>query len=139
MSKTCLFILLSVLVGCDDKIQKEDLDHLNGYWEISQVKFPDGTKKEYTINTSIDFIEISDLKGFRKKVQPNITGTYRTSDDAEPFVILEKDGLFLIQYHNSTSTWEEILLAVAPHTFSVKNQENITYSYNRYQPLNTQD
>ncbi len=112
------------------------MHYLNGYWEIAVVKFPDGGEKTYSLNTSIDFIEIQNRKGFRKKVQPNVTGTYRTSDDAEQFVIVKKGEQFLMQYNNGLHHWEEELVAISENRFSVKNEENITYVYTRFEPLN---
>ncbi len=112
------------------------MHYLNGYWEIAVVEFPDGGEKTYSLNTSVDFIEVKNGKGFRKKVQPNVTGTYRTSDDAEQFVIMKKGEQFLMQYNNGPNHWEEELLAISENRFSVKNQENIIYVYNRFQPLN---
>ncbi|HUH45768.1 MAG TPA: lipocalin family protein, partial [Arenibacter sp.] len=80
------------LTACKGKVTQDHIPHLNGYWEIEKVTFPDGSEKKYTISTSIDYIEIQDQKGFRKKVQPNLSGTYDTSDDAEPFSLIEKKG-----------------------------------------------
>ncbi len=133
MTRT-LVILLVLIAGCKENIKEADLDHLNGYWEIAVVRFPDGGEKTYSVNTSVDFIEMKNTKGFRKKVQPNLTGTYRTSNDAEQFAIVKKGGSFLIQYSNGPNQWEEQLLEISENRFSVKNQEDITYIYHRFQP-----
>lgn len=135
MNRT-LLILLLLTVGCAESIKEVDLNYLNGYWEITRVKFPDGEEKVYNLNTSLDFIEFKNAKGFRKKVQPNLAGTYRTSDDAEQFEITKTGKRFLMQYSNGTIQWEEELLEVSKNRFSVRNQENITYVYNRFQPIN---
>ena len=89
-----IIVALIGLAGCQNKISKLDLPHLNGYWEIERVTFPDGSKKEYAVSTSIDYIEVKNFKGFRKKVQPNFNGTYVTSNDAEMFTISENEGIF---------------------------------------------
>ncbi len=130
--------IVILAIGCSSKITKDDLNSLNGYWEISVVKFPDGQEKTYSVNTTIDFIELQDGNGFRKKVYPDLTGSYRTSDDAEQFVIQELDGRFIMRYHNGPNQWEERLLKVSEDNFSVRNAEDITYVYRRYQPLNTE-
>ncbi|MEM8506331.1 MAG: hypothetical protein AAF717_00820 [Bacteroidota bacterium] len=131
-----LVIPLLLIVGCGQNIKEADLDYLNGYWEIVLVKFPNGDEKTYKVNTSIDFIEFNTTKGFRKKVQPNLLGTYRTSNDAEQFAIIKQEGRFLMQYGNGPNQWEEELLDISENRFSVRNQENITYIYNRFQPIN---
>ena len=131
-----LMLLLVLLTGCNENIREADLEHLNGYWEIAEVRFPDGSEKTYSVNTSVDFFEMKNAKGYRKKMHPNLTGTYRTSDDAEQFAIVKKGDEFLMQYSNGPNQWEEQLLEISENRFSVKNQEDITYIYHRFQPPN---
>lgn len=136
MNKYSLTLLLICLVSCKKAIQEADLEDLNGYWEITKVEFPDGSKKEYGLNPSIDYIELENGKGFRKKVQPNLDGTYRTSNDAEQLEIVKNGEGFLIQYLNGQQGWEEVLIEISETTFIVENEENLRYHYKRYEPLN---
>ncbi len=124
------------LLSCKQSISESDLTKLNGYWEISEVEFPDGTTKEYKANTTIDFIKIASFKGFRKKVQPTLEGTYFANDDAESFLILQKEDSFELHYKNNLSEWNELLTALSDNSFSVVNKEGITYRYKRYEPIN---
>lgn len=126
----CFFFL-----GCTNSISKDDLELLNGYWEINEVVFPNGKKKEYNVNTSIDYIEFEDLKGFRKKVQPKLNGTYQASDDAEALIITEIDGIFFIDYKTELSEWSEKLVQLNSDTFSVVNEEDVRYEYKRFEPI----
>ncbi len=128
--------LFFILSGCSNSPTAEDLDYLNGYWEIKGVVFPDGTKKDYNVNTNVDFIQLETREGFRKKVQPKLNGTYDTSNDAQPFVISEKEGTFLIHYQNGTNTWSEVLVKLSENGFSVRNEEGLTYTYERFDPIN---
>ncbi|MGD1946836.1 MAG: lipocalin family protein [Croceivirga sp.] len=130
-----LFALLGV-VGCKQSISPEDLMLLNGYWEIQKVEFPDGQVKDYSFSSNIDYIEFENPKGFRKKVKPQLDGTYKTSDDAEPFTISSKEGTFLMVYGQASTLWEETLVSVKENTFTVRNSDQKTYYYARYQPLN---
>ena len=77
-----LFFLVSVL-SCQQKIKETDISNLNGYWEIEKVELPDGDKKEYKVNETIDFFKIEANKGFRKKVMPQLDGSYLTNDVQE--------------------------------------------------------
>lgn len=128
----CLFIFF----GCSIGVSMEDLPKLNGYWEIEQVVFPDGTTKEYKVSTTVDYIQLEDLKGFRKKVSPKLNGTYETSDDAETFTISEKDGDISMYYKTELSDWMENLVALGADTFSVVNEEGLRYNYKRFKPIN---
>lgn len=132
-------ILLSfffAFISCS-KVSESDLIHLNGYWEIEEVKFPDGTTKSYDMNTTVDFIEFSNdsLKGFRKKVQPNLVGSYQTSDHEEGIQLEFKDNTWIIIYTTQFETWEEELIQIKKDKFSVKNQEDKIYSYKRFEPI----
>lgn len=130
-----IFTLLCLL-SCKRAISESDLTNLNGYWEISRVEFPDGTTKEYKANTTIDFIKLTGFKGFRKKVQPSLEGTYFANDDVESFSIMRKGDLYDMLYKNNYSEWSELLTALSENSFSVLNKEGIAYHYRRYEPIN---
>ena len=132
-----LVLIMFVTVSCTGRVSIEDLNHLNGYWEIEEVQLPNGNKKDYPMNTVVDFIQLKNLEGFRKKMVPRFDGTFETSDDAEPFSIIEKSGVFYMRYQNPLSEWEETLLSLSEDGFSVKNPEGIIYHFKRFEPLKT--
>ncbi|ASV28906.1 hypothetical protein [Maribacter cobaltidurans] len=131
-----LVLVLLTIVSCARRVSSEDFNHLNGYWEIEEVQFPNGNKKDYPVNTVVDYIKLENLEGFRKKMVPRFDGTFETSDDAEPFSIIEKNGVFYMRYQNPLSEWEETLLSLSKDKFSVKNPEGIIYHFKRFEPLN---
>lgn len=138
MFRFSLVFIILFFVACTNSVSEEKLNQLNGYWEIVSVEFPDGQKKTYTVNPSIDYIELKNMQGFKKKMHPKFDGTYDTSNDAELFIILEKEGVFLISYKNNLSAWEEQLITLENNSFSIVNEDNITYSYKRFEPINIQ-
>lgn len=126
------FILVS---GCQNKVTQEDIALLNGYWEIEKVTMANGQTKDYKVNTTIDYIKIKDLSGFKKKVYPKFDGTYDTSNDAEMFTIVGMNNDFEIHYKNELSEWVEKINSIDDSRFSVTNEENITYFYKRFEPF----
>ena len=98
MRRIAYLVVFSIFFGCTQKVSKEDIKHLNGYWEIVQVTFPNGQTKDFAINPTVDYIELKGMKGFRKKVQPKFDGSYNTSNDAEVFTITEIDDTFEFHY-----------------------------------------
>ncbi|MEH6748255.1 MAG: hypothetical protein V7670_15590 [Maribacter arcticus] len=135
MKHLLLFCTL-LFISCGSKIDQEQLHLLNGYWEIKEVTFKDGTKKEYSVNTTVDYISLDSLKGFRKKMSPKFNGTFETSNDAEPILIrISNDSIFM-NYTTEFNTWEEVLLSLSEKSFSVKNEQGITYTYERFEPIN---
>ena len=124
------------LWSCEtSSVNDSNLHFLNGYWEISEVEFPDGSIKEYGLSPNIDFIQLEDQQGFRKKLQPKFDGTYDTSNDLESFTLAKGSDSYILQYKNNFSEWEETLVQLDSVSFAVTNQEGITYSYKRFEPI----
>ena|SRR5690554_1721040 len=136
MSHLYLILILLALTACREKVAWDQISDINGYWEIEKVTFPNGTEKTYTVNTSIDYIKIKDQKGFRKKVQPKLNGTYDTSNDVEPFNLIEKKEVFTLHYKNSLSEWEEEITSLSKNNLILTDQEGISYHYKRFEPIN---
>ena len=130
-----LIIVCSVLYSCGESIKEEDLNFLSGYWEIEKVEFPDGNSKTYSINTTIDYFEYGNKKGFRKKVQPRLDGTFRTSDDAESFNIVAKNNKFTVVYQNDLSRWEEDILTLTDKSLVLASQEGVVYHYKKFEGI----
>ena len=136
MKKLILTVITSfTLFACSDKVSKSDLNHLNGYWEIEEVVFSDGNKKEYKVNSIIDYIELDDLKGYKKKVMPQFDGSFKTSNDAEPFTIKQEEDGFKILYKNELSEWEESIIFLSEDSYSTKNEEGTVYHFKRFEPI----
>ncbi len=130
------FGIFLLLVSCQNKVSQEELTLLNGYWEIERVILSDGQTKEYKVNTTVDYIEVQDLSGFKKKVYPKFDGTFDTSNDAENFTILKQKDGFEIYYKSELSEWSEVIKSLTKNSFSVSSAENITYVYKRFVPIN---
>lgn len=136
MKKILFFLLVVFLWSCEtSSVNDSNLHFLNGYWEISEVEFPDGSIKEYGLSPNIDFIQLEDQQGFRKKLQPKFDGTYDTSNDLESFTLAKGSDSYILQYKNNFSEWEETLVQLDSVSFAVTNQEGITYSYKRFEPI----
>nr|WP_299341629.1 hypothetical protein [Allomuricauda sp.] len=137
MMKWKFLFLAFLLYGCNEKkISSSDLDHLNGYWEIKEVTFSNGSKKEYGVSPAIDFMHFEKMKGFRKKVYPKLNGTFDTSNSSESFQITETDNGFVFEYSTESANWQERLLEIDSISFAVVNEEGLTYAYRRFEPIN---
>ena len=136
MNKVVTFGIFLMLVACQNKVSQEELTLLNGYWEIEKVTLANGQTKEYKVNTTIDYIEVKELSGYRKKVYPKFDGTFDTSNDAEQFTIIVQQDRFEIHHKSELSEWAEVLKSLDENSFSVTNAENITYYYKRFEPIN---
>ena len=131
MKKIILFLVFGLFLSCKQSISETDLQNLNGYWEIEKVELPDGDKKEYKVNETIDFFKINDKKGFRSKVMPQIDGTYLTNDLKEDVIIVLKDGDATIQYKTTYASWNEEIIELTKDKLVIKNQQDFEYHYKR--------
>ncbi len=131
MKKILFLIVLGSVLSCKQKITDADISNLNGYWEIEKVELPDGDKKEYKVNETIDFFKIDGNKGFRKKVMPQLDGTYLTNDVQEAVVVVVKDGDASLQYKTTYASWNEEIIELTKDKLVVKNQQDLEYHYKR--------
>ncbi len=131
MKRILLLIVLVSALSCKQKITETDISNLNGYWEIEKVELPDGDKKEYKVNETIDFFKIEANKGFRKKVMPQLDGTYLTNDIQEDIFITVKDGDATIQYKTTYASWKEEIIELTKDKLVIKNQQDLEYHYKR--------
>ena len=130
-----IFLLGILLVSCKQTITDNDVAKINGYWEIQKVNLPEGGKKEYKVNETIDFFQIKDKKGFRQKVMPQLDGTYLTNDLKETILISDNDGNFYINYSTNYGKWKEEIIEIKDSILVLKNEANLEYHYKRQVPF----
>ena len=124
-----------LLISCKQSITTKDISKINGYWEIQKVKLPEGGKKEYKVNETIDFFKIKDNKGFRQKVMPQLDGTYLTNDLKENVLISNKDGNYYLNYSTNYGKWKEEIIEIKDSVLVLKNAANLEYHYKRQVPF----
>lgn len=132
------FLFVSFLfISCQQKIVPSDISKINGYWEIEKVVFDQGKDKNYTINESYDYFEIGKNNiGFRKKVMPQLDGTFLVNDSQEGVTVrFENDKIFL-DYTTPYAKWSEELIVVSKDKLVFKNAENKEYHYKKATPIN---
>ena len=138
MKNTLRILVLSLFfVGCQQKIEPADIAKLNGYWEIEKVVFDEGEDKDYKINESYDYFEITNTnKGIRKKVMPQLDGSFLVNDAYENVVVRFKEGKAFLDYSTPYAKWSEELIAVSDKELVVRNEEKKEYHYKKAGPIN---
>jgi len=133
-----LLLLLTVITACKSSIQEGEISRLEGYWEITKVVFQDGTTKPYTVNTTVDYIGIDGFNGYIKKMKPGLNGRYQTSNKAAQFKLIQKDGLWEMDFEGDQKSTLS-LLELDSLEYAVKDQGQVRYYYKRYEPININD
>ncbi|MBA3987298.1 MAG: hypothetical protein H0X63_12185 [Flavobacteriales bacterium] len=131
-----LLICGSFLFSCNRENPEEKLAYLNGYWEIKKANLPNGETKTYSINMLIDFIEIEDGKGFRKKVAPQLDGSFQITEDTENIEVKIEDNQVILYYTTPFHYWKETVVEANEKQLVVRNEEDFLYTYNRFEKLN---
>ena len=140
MKNTFMILVLSLLlVSCKQEIKPADIAKLNGYWEIEKVVFDKGEEKDYKMNESFDYFDIKNSKGIRKKVMPQLDGTFLTSDSFENVSVRFKEDQVFLDYKTDYAKWSEELVSITDEKLVVKNKEKKEYHYKKAGPINLLD
>lgn len=132
MFKKSLYILFLLLVSCSKPDPLEYIEYISGYWEIEKVITTDGEEKLYNFNQSIDFFEVTKMKGIRKKMQPQLNGHYSITKDSETFSLRVENDSLRIYYKTQLSEWKETLISVKENQMIIQNETGNLYFYKPY-------
>lgn len=126
---------LLLLISCNSEFKAEEVNKINGYWEVSLVETPDGTEKEYGMSTTVDFFEIKDNKGFRQKVMPQLDGRYLTNEVKETITVKDSASKTFLHYKTNYTNWNEEIIEISDNVLVVKNDQDFIYHYKRFEPI----
>ena len=132
-----ILFLSFLFISCQQKIKPEDISKMNGYWEIEKVVFDEGEDKEYVVNESYDYFQIDkNNKGFRKKVMPQLDGTFIVNNTYEATTIRFEEDKVFIDYTTPYAKWTEELIAISDKELVLINEEKKEYHYKKAQSIN---
>lgn len=129
-----LLIFTLILSSCNSNTTEEKIDNLNGYWEIKRVEKEAENPREYSFNQMIDYIQIDDQQGVRRKVRPQFDGSFIVSEDEELFSIKVQNDSINLYYKTPFSSWKETLVSSSQDEIEILNQYGIRYTYQRFTP-----
>ena len=136
MKKTIAIAFLIILSSCHQKITKQDISKLNGYWEIEKVTFFDGANKKYTYNESFDYFQIKGNKGFRKKVMPQLDGRFLVNNQFEMIEVTFENDIAYINYKTPYAKWKEEIETISNEKLVLINAAKAEYHYKKSAPIN---
>lgn len=133
--KVILFSFL--LVSCKQQIQTADIPKINGYWEIEKVVFDQGEDKEYGANQNYDYFQIDTNKqGIRKKVAPQLDGTFLVDDTYEKVRVRFQDDKAYLDYATPYMKYTEEIVALTVDELVVLNAQKKEYHYKKATAIN---
>ena len=134
-----LVVLIFLFVGCNRTSPEEKINNLNGYWEIKSVEPEKGQVKEFRFNEMIDYINVDQSKGYRKKMRPQLDGNYITSEGLEIFIVKIENDSINLYYETSYDSWQETLLSSKEDEIKMLNRNGTIYTYKRFNPYSVED
>jgi hypothetical protein len=135
--KKFVFGIFLVLASCNTGPSQEKINNLNGYWEIKKAELPEGISKEFRFSELVDYIQLENKTGFRKKVRPQLDGSFITSEDRENFSVKIENDSINLYYTTPYNTWKETLLTSEENEIKILNPRGIIYTYKRFTPYST--
>ncbi|MEM7085427.1 MAG: hypothetical protein AAF489_04550 [Bacteroidota bacterium] len=132
-----LLLLLGLtlcFISCGGNDPTPQIPFITGYWEIKSVEMPDGTLKEFTVNTSVDYILVEGDSGVRKKLMPRLDGSFREFPSSEKFKLVRENDSLLMFYETPFASWKETVIKADEAELVVKNTNGI-YVYKRFKNI----
>lgn len=124
-------------VSCKQKIQSNDIPKINGYWEIEKVVFDEGEDKEYAANQNYDYFQIEkNNQGIRKKVAPQLDGTFLVNDTYEKVSVRLQDDKAYLDYATPYMKYTEEIISLTAEELVVLNAQKKEYHYKKATAIN---
>lgn len=140
MKKMILLIIVSCFtIGCNRMSSEEQIENINGYWEIKSVQPQEGNPTKYQFNEVVDYINIQDSNGYRKKVRPQLDGSFITTDNLEVLTVRIENDSINLYYETPYDSWKETLLSSEEEEIKMLNRNGTIYTYKRFSPYLTED
>ena len=133
---TGVVLIFMLFIACKQTIKQDDITKINGYWEITKVTFDKGEDKDYRMNETYDYFDIKDNKGIRKKVKPQLNGTYLVNDTYENVIVRYSDEGVFLDYNTPYMKWSEEIVKLSDEELVLINKEKTEYHYKKTEAIN---
>ena len=131
-----VLVVALLFVGCKQKITPADVTKISGYWEIEKVVLEDGDEKQFVVNESFDYFNVDkNNTGIRKKVMPQLDGTFLVNDTFENVRIRFADDQTFLDYSTPYMKWSEEIVTLTATELVVLNSEKKEYHYKKAGPI----
>ena len=119
----------SILEESEEHSKEIDTSLLNGYWIIDHVS---KNNEVFELNdiVLVDFYNIIDGSGWRKKVKPLINNTYQSSNSTVFFKLFRNNKKISLIFKTPWDKWEEELIKLDSISLILKIKDK-AYHYNR--------
>ena len=118
-----------LLMSCSSGVKQQDLPNLEGYWRISKAVSPSGEVRTFTATVDVDFFQLDEKKGLRKKLKPLLGNQYSSSNNYVPFTINCANKNCIISYSKKGVRWEEEIMRLDAEELRLKDARGVVFHY----------
>lgn len=130
--KRGLFIVLGFITfSCSEKVEVNQIEKINGYWQISKVEPVDGEKKEYKINENYEYFELKNKVGFHKKVRWQPMGTFLVDDLQEKMEASQKEDKVALKFLSKFGKHTEIVNQLSDSLLVLESENGSEFYYKK--------
>ncbi len=127
-----LVLLLTLTLYSCGKTPSEQIQQLEGYWNIDKVVLPDGKEKEFPFSNHMDFFEIEGNNGKKYRVSPRYDGTMVEYGSPVPFKWEEKDGALTLTYKDGEQSYQQTVTKCNAERLILLHENGTEYYYEAY-------
>ena len=131
MYRSIILYLLILCLGCENQITPSDTDLLNGYWNIECITHKNETFYPKGATKLLDFYEVNERVGVRKKVQPQLDNKFLVTEDLNNFKIIFKDKNCYLSFKTVWDQWHEKIVELNEKKLVLEHQDK-RYHYKRF-------
>lgn len=129
------FLLITILFSCNQNSLGET-QLINGYWQIKEAENPKGAIKQYDFIETVDFYEITDSIGVRKKAKPTIQGGFKVSEDQETFTTEVTSDTIFLHFKNIYDARTDAVFDLSKNQMKVKSSTTgLIFTYERFEKI----
>nr|WP_262917417.1 lipocalin family protein [Zunongwangia pacifica] len=122
------------MLSCNKQDPKEQIQFIEGYWEIDKVEVSPDSTITYSINDNIDYFKVDGNSGQRTKLRPEIDGSFKTTNSAEKIELKIEEDSLRIYYKTPYDNWKETVLKASSEELVIKSNQDKIYYYKKYTP-----
>ena len=131
MYRSIILCLLIFCLGCKNQITPCDIDLLNGYWNIEYITHKNETFYPKGAAKLLDFYEVNEREGVRKKVQPQLDNKFLVTEDLNNFKVIFKDKHCYLSFQTVWDQWQEKIVELNENKLVLEHQDK-RYHYKRF-------
>ena len=131
MKRILAAVSFLIAFSCAEKVDIDQIEKINGYWQITKVEPVEGERKEYKVNENYEYFELKNKVGFHKKVRWQPMGTFLTDDLQEKMEAIEKGDKVQLKFSSKFGKHTEIVNQLSDSLLVLESENGSEFYYKK--------